>query len=137
MAVPRRKAADRTGPRAPSPATAPASLILTAQEAARYLRLSLRTFYRAVRAGRIPCAREGKVLRFHREALDAWVKGAAAWGCDSPSVTDPDRYFEKLNASFARLRNDRKAWKEELEERRAWDATLMDGQDSDEERRRD
>jgi starch phosphorylase len=40
-------------------------------------------------------------------------------------------YFEGLNADFARLRADPVAWKEELEERRIWDATLSDDLDDD------
>ncbi len=112
------------------------SPILTAQEAARYLRLSLRTFYRAVRAGRIPCAREGKVLRFHRKALDAWAGGAISWEAPRSTSPPPDSFFAELNSAFARLRRDKSGWKEEMEERRAWDATLADGLGTEEDRRR-
>jgi predicted transcriptional regulator len=38
-------------------------------------------------------------------------------------------FFERLNAGYAELRADPEAWAEELEERKAWDATLMDGLD--------
>jgi hypothetical protein len=41
-------------------------------------------------------------------------------------------FFEQLNAGYAALRADPKAWTEELEERTLWDATLMDGLDPDE-----
>ena len=37
------------------------------------------------------------------------------------------RFLAALNADFAALRKDRDAWKEELAERAAWDATLSDG----------
>ena len=42
-----------------------------------------------------------------------------------------DAYWRRLlldetNAAYAALRADPKAWQEELEERRLWDATLMD-----------
>ena len=133
MGARRHGSAARMGPKAQREVAAPVSSILTAQEAAHYLRLSLRTFYRAVRAGRIPCAREGKVFRFHREALDAWAKGGVAWGGHAPSPPPPDRFFAEFNSAFARLRKDKGAWKEEQEERRAWDATLGDGQDPEEE----
>jgi predicted transcriptional regulator len=36
------------------------------------------------------------------------------------------RFLEQMNVGFAALRADPKAWQEELEERRAWEATLMD-----------
>jgi hypothetical protein len=41
-------------------------------------------------------------------------------------------FFEKLNAGYAELRADPKAWAEHLAERKPWDATLMDGLDPDE-----
>jgi hypothetical protein len=37
------------------------------------------------------------------------------------------RFIEDCNQAYARLRSNPKAWKEELEERRAWDVTLADG----------
>jgi len=36
-------------------------------------------------------------------------------------------FLETANAAFAALRNDARAWKQEQEEREAWDATLSDG----------
>jgi hypothetical protein len=41
-------------------------------------------------------------------------------------------FFEQLNAGYAELRADPKAWAEHLAERKLWDATLMDGLDPDE-----
>src|SRR5207244_2260892 len=38
-------------------------------------------------------------------------------------------FFEQLNAGYAELRADPKAWAEHLAERKLWDATLMDGLD--------
>ena len=35
--------------------------------------------------------------------------------------------MDEANAAYARLQGDHKAWKEELNERRAWEATLNDG----------
>lgn len=37
------------------------------------------------------------------------------------------RFFEDCDRAYARLKSDPKAWKEELEERAAWDCTLGDG----------
>lgn len=37
------------------------------------------------------------------------------------------RFLEEVNAGFAALRNDPKAWQEELAEREEWDRTLADG----------
>ena len=41
------------------------------------------------------------------------------------------RIVEEANAAYAALRADPVAWAEELEERRAWDTTLMDGMDDE------
>jgi hypothetical protein len=38
-------------------------------------------------------------------------------------------FFAELNAGYAALRNDPQAWIMELEERKSWDSTLMDGLD--------
>ena len=38
-----------------------------------------------------------------------------------------DKFLDEVNASFAILKNDPKAWKEELAERALWDKTLDDG----------
>ena len=37
------------------------------------------------------------------------------------------RMLELTNAAYAALREDAAAWQEELDERKAWDATLADG----------
>jgi hypothetical protein len=41
-------------------------------------------------------------------------------------------FFEQVNAGYAELRSDPKAWAEHQAELKQWDATLMDGLDSDE-----
>ena len=38
-----------------------------------------------------------------------------------------DKILERANAAYNRLRNDPKAWRQELAERAEWDVTLMDG----------
>jgi predicted kinase len=40
------------------------------------------------------------------------------------------RLFERADAAYAALQADPAAWQQELEERRAWDVTLMDGIDA-------
>lgn len=41
-------------------------------------------------------------------------------------------FFEQMNAGYTALQADPEAWAEHLEERKLWDATLMDGLDPDE-----
>jgi len=38
-----------------------------------------------------------------------------------------ERFFASINSGYARLKRDKKAWKDELEERELWDSTLGDG----------
>lgn len=40
-----------------------------------------------------------------------------------------ERFLDEANAAFERLQKDEKTWGEELEERRAWNATLQDDLD--------
>lgn len=40
-------------------------------------------------------------------------------------------FLEGINADFAALRNDRRAWTEERSERAAWDATIADDLEGD------
>jgi hypothetical protein len=42
-----------------------------------------------------------------------------------------ERFWKEFNEGYARLRADPVAWAEELEERRLWDNTLMDGLEDD------
>lgn len=47
--------------------------VLTTREAAQYLKVSLPTLHRRVRAGGIPYLRIGRSLRFRVEDLDAFI----------------------------------------------------------------
>jgi hypothetical protein len=42
------------------------------------------------------------------------------------------RFWEEMDSAYRSLQADPAAWKEECNERRIWDATLMDGLDADE-----
>lgn len=48
--------------------------ILTVQEVCDYLRIAKPTLYRYVRAGELPGFKMGKLWKFHRHAIDKWVK---------------------------------------------------------------
>jgi excisionase family DNA binding protein len=57
-------------------AVATRSDLLTADEAARRLRLHVKSLYRLAKAGKIPCRKVGGQWRFHADALDQWLKSA-------------------------------------------------------------
>jgi excisionase family DNA binding protein len=47
--------------------------LLSAGEAAKHLRVHVKTLQRLAREQRVPCVRMGKYWRFRLSALDAWV----------------------------------------------------------------
>jgi len=47
--------------------------VLTAKEAAKYLRLTLSTFYRYMWEGKIPSSKIGGRYRFKKSVLDRWL----------------------------------------------------------------
>jgi excisionase family DNA binding protein len=49
--------------------------LLTTAEAAALLAVRTSWVYEAVRAGRLPCVRVGRHVRFLRSDLEAWVAG--------------------------------------------------------------
>lgn len=50
--------------------------VLDPKEAAKYLRVSLRTLYALVGRGAIPAAKVGNQWRFHRSSLEALLRSA-------------------------------------------------------------
>jgi len=49
--------------------------VLTADEAAKYLRVSLKTLYRLVAAGKVPGQKVGRSWRFREADLVAFLQG--------------------------------------------------------------
>ncbi|HXG51783.1 MAG TPA: helix-turn-helix domain-containing protein [candidate division Zixibacteria bacterium] len=53
--------------------------LLTAEEAAKYLRLHVKSVYRLAKQGKIPSRKVGGTWRFHRHAIETWLtKGRGA-----------------------------------------------------------
>jgi len=48
--------------------------ILTAEEAAEYLKMALSTLYRFMRNGQVPCFKLGNQWRFKKSVLDEWME---------------------------------------------------------------
>lgn len=49
--------------------------VLTLDELAEYLQLSKSTLYKIAQAGKLPGQKIGKRWRFHKAAIDKWLKG--------------------------------------------------------------
>lgn len=52
--------------------------VLTAEEAAEYLRMALSTLYRYMRKGQVPCFKVGNQWRFKKSVLDQWMERMSA-----------------------------------------------------------
>ena len=48
--------------------------VLTAEEAAEYLKMALSTLYRFMRSGQVPCFKLGNQWRFKKSVLDEWME---------------------------------------------------------------
>lgn len=47
---------------------------MTISDLAEYLQLSKSSLYKLVKSGRVPGQKVGKHWRFHRDAIEAWLK---------------------------------------------------------------
>lgn len=52
----------------------PSGDVLTIDDLAVYLKIPKSTLYKLVREGSVPCQKVGKHWRFHKDAIDAWLK---------------------------------------------------------------
>ncbi len=49
-------------------------LVLTIEEASKYLRIPLSSLYKLAQDGKIPCQKVGRHWRFRREGIDRWLE---------------------------------------------------------------
>ena len=49
--------------------------VMTITELSAYLKISKSTLYKLAQEGSVPAQKVGRHWRFHREAVDAWLKG--------------------------------------------------------------
>lgn len=48
-------------------------LIMTIEEASKYLRIPLSSLYKLAQDGKIPCQKVGRHWRFRKETIDRWL----------------------------------------------------------------
>jgi len=48
--------------------------VMTIEEVAAYLRIPKSTLYKLAQEGRVPGQKVGRHWRFHKDAVDAWLK---------------------------------------------------------------
>jgi len=49
--------------------------VMTLAEVSEYLRIPVSTIYKLSREGAIPAQKLGKQWRYHKDAIDEWLKG--------------------------------------------------------------
>ena len=52
----------------------PPDMVMTIEDLSKYLKISRSTLYKLAQEGRLPSQKVGRHWRFHREAVDAWLK---------------------------------------------------------------
>ncbi len=48
-------------------------LVMTIEEASKYLRIPLSSLYKLAQDGKIPCQKVGRHWRFRKETIDHWL----------------------------------------------------------------
>ena len=78
----------------------------------------------------------GRMVRIRKETQNILRELAANEGKPMQAILDlaieeyrRQRFLQEANAAYAALRNNPKAWKAELAERKVWEATMGDGQE--------
>ncbi len=54
--------------------TAPNDTVMTIDELSAYLKIAKSTLYKLAQEGKLPAQKVGRHWRFHRDAVDAWLK---------------------------------------------------------------
>ena len=52
----------------------PLDMVMTIEDLSKYLKISRSTLYKLAQEGKLPSQKVGRHWRFHREAVDAWLK---------------------------------------------------------------
>jgi len=60
--------------------------VMTVEEVAEYLRVTSSSIYEWAKAGKMPAAKVGRLWRFHREEIDAWMRKGGLQ--DSPQASE-------------------------------------------------
>jgi excisionase family DNA binding protein len=69
-----------------------APVLITSEEAARLLTISQRKLWELTKAGKVPCLRIGRVLRYDPRDLTQWVEDQKKWPTQWLEVSVAQRY---------------------------------------------
>jgi len=65
-------------------AKSPPDTVMTIAELSKYLKISRSTLYKLAQEGKLPAQKVGRHWRFHREAVDEWLRQG-----NRPTSTEP------------------------------------------------
>ena len=65
--------------------------LMTLEEVAEYLRVTLRTVYRLLKRGNIPAAKVGRQWRFDKASINEWLNSRSVRGVANILVIDDDK----------------------------------------------
>lgn len=69
--------------------TADLTTVLTIEELADYLKISKSTLYKLAQEGALPGQKVGRHWRFHREAVDQWLRQEPSKPTEQPKRRKP------------------------------------------------
>lgn len=52
----------------------PPDMVMTIEDLSKYLKISRSTLYKLAQEGKLPSQKVGRHWRFHRDAVDTWLK---------------------------------------------------------------
>ena len=64
--------------------------IMTIEELAEYLKVSRSTLYKLLQDGKMPGQKVGKRWRFHKDAIDEWVKSGIGAPCNLGDASESE-----------------------------------------------
>ena len=67
-------------------------LVLTIEEASKYLRIPLSSLYKLAQSGKIPCQKVGRHWRFRKETIDRWLDDQEINSEHIPPVDNEERH---------------------------------------------
>jgi len=99
---------------------------LSVTEVSNYLSIKEKTIYARVEAGDIPCYRIGKLIRFNKDEIDAWV------GTKKVIKVDPDEAAKNILRSIRKPSIDvQKVVRKTIDEAKGDGYTLTNGKPDD------
>jgi excisionase family DNA binding protein len=67
-------------------------LVMTIEEASKYLRVPLSSLYKLAQDGKIPCQKVGRHWRFRKETIDRWLDDRITKSREQPPIDNEEKH---------------------------------------------